>query len=409
MTGDIRGAWNVDTNVTSLSYPNLISNGDFSSGTTDWLTTSSIVSGALHMVNTGTYGDYVAQDVTTVAGKFYIATVEITAVSGSSAWYLDNLNDAYVQTPTSDTGTFTYSFIANDTSTRIHLKKYQVGTVAVDNISIKEAIPDRSVKGNGLAVHGSPTVSAVATGAELKCISFPDVAGNYLEQPYNADLNYGTGDFVYMGWVKSSAINHNWTYIFEHTQDDSQRFMIHLRASDVLELYANGHSGSSFTETWSDLGTWKGGDWKHFAVVRRGGVLYAYGNGIESASSSNMPHNIDYSASQAGVLTIGSRWTHGDQFSGSMALLRTSATAPTAEQIKEIYEAEKPLFQDNAKCTLNGTSDAVTAMSYDDSNEELLVGTSGGLSVFKGLRRVDENTNNITEVAQQGGLRVEEY
>jgi hypothetical protein len=91
------------------------------------------------------------------------------------------------------------------------------------------------------------------------------------------------------------------------------------------------------------------------------------------------------------------------------SLVRISATAPTAEQIKEIYEAEKPLFQENAKCTLDGTSDGVTAISYDDSNEELLVGTSTNLSVFKGLRRVDENTNNITEVAQQGGLRVEEY
>jgi hypothetical protein len=48
-------------------------------------------------------------------------------------------------------------------------------------------------------------------------------------------------------------------------------------------------------------------------------------------------------------------------------------------------------------------------MDYDDSNDELLVGTSTNLSVFKGLVRVDENTNNITEVAQQGGLRVEEY
>jgi hypothetical protein len=48
-------------------------------------------------------------------------------------------------------------------------------------------------------------------------------------------------------------------------------------------------------------------------------------------------------------------------------------------------------------------------MDYDDYNDELLVGTSGGLSVFNGLRRVDENTNAITEVAQQGGLRVEEY
>ena len=82
---------------------------------------------------------------------------------------------------------------------------------------------------------------------------------------------------------------------------------------------------------------------------------------------------------------------------------------PSAEQIKDIYEAEKVLFYENANCTLNGSSDAVTAMDYDDYNDELLVGTSGGLSVFKGLRRVDENTNAITEVAQQGGLRVEEY
>jgi hypothetical protein len=106
---------------------------------------------------------------------------------------------------------------------------------------------------------------------------------------------------------------------------------------------------------------------------------------------------------------VGVRHSLINPIDGSIALLRASATAPSADQIKEIYEAEKPLFQDNAKATLNGTSDAVTALSYDDSTEELLVGTSGGLSVFSGLRRVDENTNAITEVAQQGGLRVEEY
>jgi hypothetical protein len=28
---------------------------------------------------------------------------------------------------------------------------------------------------------------------------------NYLEQPYNSDLDFGTGDFCYMGWFKTSS------------------------------------------------------------------------------------------------------------------------------------------------------------------------------------------------------------
>ena len=140
-------------------------------------------------------------------------------------------------------------------------------------------------------------------------------------------------------------------------------------------------------------------------------MVKGYLNGVEK-SSANFGSGSSTIFSQSSTqhpIRIGRSPVSTAGHSGELVLIRISATAPTTEQIKEIYEAEKPLFQDNAKCTLNGTSDAVTAMSYDDSNEELLVGTSGGLSVFKGLRRVDENTNNITEVAQQGGLRVEEY
>ena len=107
---------------------------------------------------------------------------------------------------------------------------------------------------------------------------------------------------------------------------------------------------------------------------------------------------------------VGNRqWSGSDPHLGSIALLRASATAPTAAQIKDIYEAEKVLFQDNAKATLNGSSDAVTALAYDDSTELLHVGTSGGRSTFQGLRRVEENTNAITELAAQGGIIVEEY
>jgi hypothetical protein len=106
------------------------------------------------------------------------------------------------------------------------------------------------------------------------------------------------------------------------------------------------------------------------------------------------------------IATVGGAITYPHL--GSVALLRISATAPTAAQILEIYNAEKPLFQENAKCTLNGTSDAVQCLAYDDSTELLHVGTSGGRSTFQGLRRVDETATNTTEISAQGGMIIEE-
>jgi len=86
-----------------------------------------------------------------------------------------------------------------------------------------------------------------------------------------------------------------------------------------------------------------------------------------------------------------------------------SATAPTAEQIAKIYEDEKMLFQENAQATLYGTSDAVTALAYDETTKLLHVGTSDGRSVFQGLRRVDNTTNAVgVAISAHNGLVAEE-
>jgi hypothetical protein len=58
------------------------------------------------------------------------------------------------------------------------------------------------------------------------------------------------------------------------------------------------------------------------------------------------------------------------------------------EQIKKMYEDEKFLFQENSQVTLYGSSDAVTALAYDDTTELLHVGTSAGRSEFP---RIKEN------------------
>jgi len=92
-----------------------------------------------------------------------------------------------------------------------------------------------------------------------------------------------------------------------------------------------------------------------------------------------------------------------------MALWRISATAPSAKQIAKIYRDEKPLFQENAKATLYGTSDGVTALAYDDDTNLLHVGTSAGRSVFQGLRRVDNTTDAVGAcISASNDLVVEE-
>jgi hypothetical protein len=96
-------------------------------------------------------------------------------------------------------------------------------------------------------------------------------------------------------------------------------------------------------------------------------------------------------------------------FGDPLSLWRISATAPTAEQIAKIYNDEKVLFQPNAKATLTGNSDAVTALAHDPDTNLLHVGTSGGRSVFYGLRRVNETATAVTTaISAVDGLIVEQ-
>jgi len=284
--------------------------------------------------------------------------------------------------------------------------------MTIDNISVRLADADRSVNANGLAVHGTiykrriDYVSSSNTGTEDALVAYSNFStSNYLSQPYNSDLDFGTGDFSVMGWYKLNSTPST-GYIFSLADPNGNNVI-------TFYLHSDGKVRVGLTGGTQEFQNWTATVWQHLVVLRRDGVVYTYLDGGSEISNSILAggSDADLSITSTYKLYLGRYKSVSTNypFDGSLALWRISATAPSAEQIKDIYEAEKVLFQENAKCTLNGSSDSVTAMSYDDSNDELLVGTSGGLSVFKGLRRVDENTNAITEVAQQGNLRVEEY
>jgi len=402
MTGDIRGAWCVDKDVTSLSgtvINDSTSDWDNNGNSTWTITTAEDFS----IDNSGT-SNYGRLTLTGLNGsKHYIVTANVTAVSDNVGFYSDGLD--YL---VSNTGlvSVTYTGI-----TRFDLYVWANDSATITDLQIKEAVPDRSVKGNGLAVYGTPTVSAVATGAELKYVGgWGGSSANSLRAPNWDGLAVGTGELSISFWYYTPSVGSASSAIFDWADDDlgvrmylwdyGANYEFMLRDAAPSHQYIRGISAKT--------------GWSHITMMRdSAGTMRMFYDGAEITPSSGLNYNNGTKkdlGSTGRNLYIGCRHsvTHGLPDNRAIALPRISATAPTAEQIKEIYEAEKPLFQENAKCTLNGSSDAVTALAYDDSTELLHIGTSGGRSTFQGLRRVDETTNNTTEIAAQGGLIVEE-
>ena len=140
-----------------------------------------------------------------------------------------------------------------------------------------------------------------------------------------------------------------------------------------------------------------------------GNTVAVYVNGVLNKSGS-LNYDIDDTSNG---LNIGCRNTSGSYAHAAdatkLSLVRISKSAPSAEQIKKIYEDEKMLFQENAKCTLYGSSNAVTALAYDEVTRRLHAGTSGGRSDFQGLRRINNTTTAVTTaISAHDGFIVEQ-
>ena len=415
--GDIKLATLSDTDATNVTGSELVTNGTFDSNITGWSGYTGIVAdsgrithdtggdgGRIKLTNdtSGTSNARASQGFTTTIGKRYIATADLVAGT-STAMYLIKSNNANLSSgtvaSTSSNETLKLEFEATTTTTYIgvaNVNSTSGHTMFADNISVRLAEADRSVNGKGLQVFGTITKSAVATGAELVAYSGFS-SSNYLEQPYNSGLDFGTGDFCIMGWVKQNASGVEYFYDRGDGTTDTARIVIAHNSGQIT--LAVGQSASLSGHTIPD------NVWTHLSLVRSNGTASLYVNGVNVYSGSR-PLTVSgnyvarFGISQSGATPL---------TTGAMALWRISATVPTAEQLKKIYEDEKVLFQENAACTLYGASDAVTALAHDEDTGLLHVGTSAGRSVFQGLRRVSNTTTAVgTAISASNGLVVEE-
>ena len=402
MTGDIKGAWLSDTDDTNVVGTELVTNGDFASDTSWTKGAGWTISGGGAVASNVQSGIKIRSTSFTLATGWYTITVDVNTSASTYFFGVDGTtNDNTGVLSTQGTASFTAYLLAGTYTA--YIGAWSTGLIGTfDNLSLKLADADRSVNGNGLQVNGTITKTAVATGADLVAYSGFSTS-NYLEQPYNADLDFGTGDFSIMGWVNCPLSGDD---VFANKTDRIPTY----GSGNPIRVYSSG-SIVSFTVGAADANTPQsltGAGWSFITATRASGVLFLYINGEQRASAVSTHDVTSIGGNDVLLLGVGTYNGTAAWPAQQMALWRISATAPTAAQIKEIYEAEKPLFQENGKCVLHGTSDAVTALAYDDSTSELVVATSGGLSVFKGLSRVDEEDGNFTEVSQQGGMRITE-
>ncbi len=418
MNGDIKLATLSDTDDTDVTGSELVTNGSMEannsweavgtptasgqtssqahSGTYSWYFTGdsnydgiqssvdfSITSGKAYVINAWVY----PVNDTGITLKFGGVNRTVTGLT-QNAW--NQVTETIVSTQTTAAGTIGFN---TDIT-------WGSGTWYIDDVSVRLAEEDRSVNGNGLQVFGTVTKNPVATGADL--VGYSGFSGsNYLEQPYNSDLDFGTGDYAMMGWLYLASNPAGNTRIARrayHTGSVYSGSSISIEVLGTGYLYSNvtddGYTSFDFLQSANVV---SGLGWAHVAAVRNGNTLSLYVNGTYS-NSVTMTAALGSLDNSNAVLTVGNDPTHspGTAFTGSLALFRISATAPSPEQIKKIYNDEKVLFQENAQATLYGSSDAVTALAYDDTTELLHVGTSAGRSVFQGLRRVDNTTTAVS-------------
>ena len=430
MFGDIKGAFLSDTSTDNLTSTNLVSNGTFDSNVNGWTSQNATMTwdnGRLKMVSTnGNQNVYTT--VTCEVGKKYYFQADF---DGRVSFHISTQSDAgndrgYIPYQLYNSSTTVFCFFTA-TQTTMYLVPYVIGTNQtgyVDNVIVKLADHDRSVHGaryatfsgtaglsSGLETIGTVPREPVATGADL--VSYgPFSTSNRLRQPYNSDLRFETNDFSVMFWMFNTGSNNHESLVGKDDREFAIDILANTTYSRRFRIYVLNSSNSLIYFDSTD-DPFLPNSWTHVCVnFTKGNTCTIYVNGVLNKTgtwSGTGDYDIDSTTAR---LNIGCRYESGVVHPADytkLSLIRISAGAPSADQVKKIYNDERDLYNENAKCTLHGTSDDVTALAFDDTNGVLHAGTSSGRSEFHGLNRINNTTTAVTTaISASNGLVAEQ-
>ena len=409
MFSDHRGAYLADTDSTNITATTVTSNW---ATTGSWqyqsqkITLASDGAGGINITHADAGGSYVYSylQFTAEANTDYIVQVDFSAYNSSDLEVVPapyNSGNEKINLHgvpgLSKGGQFNSG---SHTTLYLMINHNSTSTTTIKNIVVQKVIDDasdRSKSNKDLLVVGTINRSPVATGAEL--VSYqPANSSSYLEgmkstSSLGLSMNFSNSWYM-MFWYKKygkMSLENFSTGAYNNTM-----FMVHLTDAG---FYLRGQTGDVNLES-SQFGNEN--VWNQFLAVYNGT------NQLRIYKNSDYVHGrtVTFSNQDARVILFGNSYNGNGGSEGTrsysvesnsvMALARIGHGEPSQEFITKMYRDEIGLFQENAKCTLYGTSSAVTGLTFDDSHDILHVGTSAGRSEFQGLTRINNTTTAVT-------------
>ena len=317
--------------------------------------------------------------------------------------------------PNSDANRGLVAMITKDYNTGWHMTGTEISTCYIAD-GLTTNIPagagemlDRGHGARQIDIVGGLTRAKCATGSDLSCVS--GFSSNNYARIINQSINAGNPiDVTMMGWIKITDIS-GYSYLCSISNgSDNMGIAIHNSNASHggVAYFYDSHSGSlQGNKSIND------GEWHHVCGIysSNGNRKLIYIDGVRQDGITN-PSSKNYS--DLDTIAIG-HWCGADGLQvthsckGSLALVKIGLSDLTDQQVKKIYEDEKKLFQPNAKAFLYGSSNAITAIGYDEKKEIYHVGTSSGRSDFSGLGRINNTTTAVTTaISAYDGLIAEQ-
>ena len=398
-------------------YANLISDAFYSgdgSDTSSWTARNAVVtvdSNRLKVDDSANSGSWSSaqQAFSTDLNQEYVASAKFTAGTPTQAFLFGFHNGGVASAGTSPTwnanmgtsnGTYKFRFKAAGATTTLFLAMNDNGVGYFEEIYVKKAVQERSIKRTqntttgyqtgGWHTIGTVPVSQVRDGADLDAYG-PFSSSNYLISPANSDMNYGTGDFYITGWWRMSDWSPSGDNDFFTRSDGTKAIFVQHKTNNTLRVYTMDSSGATYTDS---TAVFSGDAYYHFFANRNSGGIDLYINGVlDNASKTNngakdIGSNLD--------AYIGRRNNANYSTDTKVSLIRTGSGNLSLKQINRIYNTEKALFGPGAKTGLAGTNRVGRTVAYDRTRDILHVSTETTKSEFAGLVRINSEDRAYT-------------
>lgn len=248
-------------------------------------------------------------------------------------------------------------------------------------------VTDHTINSNDLDVTG--TISRVAADTDTEAVFYTGFETiDYISQPTNTDLDFGTADF-YISFtldlrVTFTAAHPDSTIVDRGSGGGMNRMHVyysHLYGRIGVEL----NDGTNDTSIEYTGGTdWTGTPHIVIARVAHASVpsldeLRIYvDNVLVATTTTTLPTNISISSPLMIGLTFNSTYPSGIPISRVMVFNETV----NSEIVADLYSRESLLFKKGARQTLQGTSNQVNSGSYNPQSGSVACATPDGTTFF---------------------------